>query len=610
MRIAGSRGLLEITGGRNHAAVVLTEGLHSLLALGTLAGKGLIDRLAKRIPEFLLLPPVDGHLLGFMLPALLQSAHRVDSQRALRAQFLRLLDERAPALQAELASRAQRGLGLIEQGLPLRLHFGKRLFTEVTGFAPALLERLHGARTRLPVAALALALGPVAQLVHQGAALGAGGLLLLTRFFKPNLNDLVRLVAGLVKALPQAMVGHTALIARLPLLAHLAQGLLLFAPAQRLLDQALGLEQQVLADLIGPPALPAFELAGGRQRRMGLRLQGAIDQADMFLERLPEIDRGLGRGLAVAFGKLVLQGLERLSNGSPGLRLLLGQHGRIDLGAHRLVAFLGRAVSTRGAQLVGPDRHGRQCSAVVIGRGHGLCQRGLKSGPHRQQLGARRLDVQRKARIGAGPDRITDQGIGLRLPLGHIGAQPGPRGLGLAPALGRKHLGALRNQHRRLALNLRAMLQVFNGLDSLGQQALEAGQRLARQRRARLGRIALPGQCIGQVEPAGVQQGLPLGGPVGGQGVLAARAPELVELLAQRPRRPLVAVGQLAKDLCHALGRRVAGQPGAHARGPLARCGGGKSAAGQRIELLDVGRLAAGLGVVCGVGMDHVVVAG
>ena len=267
-------------------------------------------------------------------------------------------------------------------------------------------------------------------------------------------------------------------------------------------------------------------------------------------------------------------------------------------------------MNPRGAQLVGPDRHGRQRSAFVVGGGHGLRQRSLKSGPHRQQLRACGFNVQRKARIGAGPDRIAGQGIGLRLPVGNVGAQPGPSSLGLAPALGREHFGALGDQHCRLALNLRPVLQILNDLDTLGQQALESRQRLARQRRACLGRIALPSQGIGQVEPAGIEQGLPLGRPVGSQGVLAAGTPQFVELFAQRPSRPLVAVGQLAKDLGHLLGRGFGGQPGAHARSPLARRGRGESAACQRIEQIDVGRLAAGLRVVCGVGMDHVVVAG
>ena len=76
-------------------------------------------------------------------------------------------------------------------------------------------------------------------------------------------------VAGIVKTLPQRVVGRAALVRGFPLLAHVAQRVLLLAPAQRLGDQRFGLDDQFFANLVGTPALPAFELTSGGQRGVG-----------------------------------------------------------------------------------------------------------------------------------------------------------------------------------------------------------------------------------------------------------------------------------------------------------------------------------------------------
>jgi hypothetical protein len=118
--------------------------------------------------------------------------------------------------------------------------------------------------------------------------------------------------------------------------------------------------------------------------------------------------------------------------------------------------------------------------------------------------------------------------------------------------------------------------------------SLQPGQRFARQRRAGLGGVALPGQGIGDVELGLAQQRLGLLRPFGGHGFLALGALELVELFAQQARRALVATAQLLEDFLHLLGRGVAREPVADARGALARGRRGEGAAGERVEGLKV----------------------
>ena len=125
---------------------------------------------------------------------------------------------------------------------------------------------------------------------------------------------------------------------------------------------------------------------------------------------------------------------------------------------------------------------------------------------------------------------------------------------------------------------------------------LETGQRFARQRRAGLGRIALPGQRVGDVELGLRQQGLGLLRPFGRDGLLALGALDFVELLAQQSRGALVAAAQFLEHVLHLLGRRVAGEPVADALGPLARGRRREGAAGQRVEGLEVVGLGGGRG--------------
>ena len=175
-------------------------------------------------------------------------------------------------------------------GLPLRLEFGKGFFAQVPSIAPALGKLVQEAGKALPVIVQrrAVGLGPGFELFEQGQAQLAVGLGLGFEFVQPGLDHFVGLVAGLVKALPHRVVGHAALVGLLPFLAHGTQGFLQFTPAQGLalwtLEQAFGFDDQGLAQLVGAPSLPAFELAGRAQGQLRLVLQLGVDQLAIFFE--------------------------------------------------------------------------------------------------------------------------------------------------------------------------------------------------------------------------------------------------------------------------------------------------------------------------------------
>ena len=353
-------------------------------------------------------------------------------------------------------------------------------------------------------------------------------------------------------------------------------------------QQCLGARHQLLAHLVGAPALPAFQLAGGNQRGVHARLQRVVDQPAVRLERLAQRLGGAVHVLGVAGGHGLLQqhdtGFDRLVRGGA----LLG----VDLGPRRLVGggrLAGRGLAARGAQRVGPHRHRRQRRAGIGRRRHRLRQGSAKGVPHRRQLGLRGFHLRRVAQVDAGPLRLGQQRRGLLVPLRHVGGQAGLLCLRLLPRLGRQQLDALRQQDGGLALHHHALLQVFHHLDAQGQLRAQAGQRLARQRRAGLGGVALPGQGVGDVQARRMQQGLGLGLPFGGHRLLALGAAQLVELFTQRAGSALVLGRQFLEHLLHLLGRRFAGQPVAHALGALARGGGREHAAGQRVQRMGLG---------------------
>ena len=98
------------------------------------------------------------------------------------------------------------------------------------------------------------------------------------------------------------------------------------------------------------------------------------------------------------------------------------------------------------------------------------------------------------------PRSILCDGMGLLMPVSHIGLQQFIGGACFFQTFGRKNLYALGQQHSRFALHHDLVLQIFNRFDFFIQLKLEAGQRLARQWRTRFGSISLPCHGIGNVQ--------------------------------------------------------------------------------------------------------------
>ena len=349
---------------------------------------------------------------------------------------------------------------------------------------------------------------------------------------------------------------------------------------------------ELFAHLVGAPALPAFQLAGTHQRGVHARFERVVDQAAMGFERLAQRLGGAVRVLGVAGGDGLLQqhgaGFDRLLRGCA----LLG----VDLRLGRLVGSgrSGGCFAARGADLVGPHGHGRQRRGGVLRGGHYLGQRGAKGIPHGGELALRGLELRRVAHVHAQPLRVGQQQAGVGAPLVNVGLQPGLLRLGVPPGLGGQQLDALRQQGGGFALHHHALLQILDFLDALDDLRAQAGQRLARQRRAGLGGVALPGQGVGDVQARRLQQRQRFRFPFGGHRLLALGAAQFVELFAQRLGGALVLGRKLLEHLLHLLRARVGGQPVAHALGALARRGGREHAARQRVERMGFGRLGRG----------------
>ena len=284
LRIATGSGCGHSLGGFQHHAVKFTQGASCFFALGGFALESVVNRLAKSVPELLLLLALNRHLLGFVLPALLHGLDGVDAQLRLGAQSLRLFDHGAAARQAVVAGSGQRRIGGVHGGFPLGLNLGKGFFTQVAGLAPLVHKAVEATDMVLPVGVGLVGFGPGQHFVNQYPPLGLGGFGLFLGFFQPGLDHFMGFVAGVVKTFPQRVVGRAALVTGFPLLTHGAQGFLLLAPAQRLGQQRFGFFHQVFTDLIGAPALPAFELSGDGQGRMGGCFQRVRNIAHMHFE--------------------------------------------------------------------------------------------------------------------------------------------------------------------------------------------------------------------------------------------------------------------------------------------------------------------------------------
>ena len=445
LRIARGVGRFQGLGGLQHVAVVRAQRLGGFFALDGLALEGVVNRLAKGVPEFLLLLALDRHALRLVLPALLQRLDGINVQLRLGAQHLGLFNHGLAARQTVVARAGQRCIGGVHRGFPERLDFGKGFFAQMTGFTPLVDKAVEGADVLLPVGVVVgfEVIAPGQHFIDQHAALGLDGFSLFLDGFQPGFDHLVGFVAGVVKTLPQRVVRRAALVAGLPLLAHDAQRVLLLAPAHGLGHQRFGLDDQFFADLVGTPALPPFELAGGRQGGVGGDFELAVDVADVVFERLAQLGGDLGRGFAVAFGDFVLKLGQRLLDDGGRFLAQVFQHGGVEFGLGRtrrlavsaVVLALGRDDAARRTQLVGPHRHGGQRRSDISAGLDGDADGGLKGVPHRQQLAARSIEQRRKFGVHAGPVGIERELVGLRLPVRHVGTQGVERGLGIAPGL-------------------------------------------------------------------------------------------------------------------------------------------------------------------------------
>ena len=209
-----------------------------------------------------------------------------------------------------------------------------------------------------------------------------------------------------------------------------------------------------------------------------------------------------GAGFAMALRNLLLQhvehGLHRLNGLCSNLRVDFGFGG------------CGRSLSllaTGHANLIGPSGDSGQGLGGILCGSLGLRQRFLECVPNGLQLLVAGLQHGCKFRIQRMPVGIVGQIGNVGLPAGEVFGECLSLGLCVLPRLGGQDLNALRGQHRRFALHLHAVLQVFNALHAFGQLCFEGRERFTRERGARFGSIALPGHGIGHVQARHIAQG-------------------------------------------------------------------------------------------------------
>ena len=574
LRVPGRVGPFERAGSVQHHAIVLAQRRIGHLALGRLALECLVDRLAKRVPQLLLLAPVDRDRLRLGLPALLQGLHRIDTQFREGAQHLGLVDHCLTPHQAGLLHRLERRRRTGDRRLPQRLQLREHLFADMPAVAPAVAELVQHPIKAAPVVVQRRRVGsaPGLDLVDQCQPLRAVFGRLRLHLLQPGLHHLVRLVAGFVETLPHRVVRNTALVGLLPLLAQRTQRLLHLAATDglpgRTGQQTLGLGHQFLAQLIGAPALPSFQLAGRRQGRVCLVFQAVIDDSAEFFQCIAQRSRCASARLAMPLGNLLFQLRQRVAD----LGVCLLAKLRVNPGFLRFgQRFDGESAGL--AQLVGPHRNRGQRRRRVRGRSDRLGQGTLKRVPNHQQLPARGLQQRGELQVDAGPVGVGLQFCRLRLPVRNVSAQRLPDGLGGLPGFGRQHLDALGQQHGCFTLYLHAVLQVLDHLDPVCQLTLDCQQRLLAKGRSGFCRIALPGQRVGDVELGNRQQTLGLAQPFRRHQFLPLGAPYFIEPFSHRPSGALVARTKLAKDLLQLLLGRIPCQPCAHTGCAFAGCG-------------------------------------
>ena len=176
------------------------------------------------------------------------------------------------------------------------------------------------------------------------------------------------------------------------------------------------------------------------------------------------------------------------------------------------------------ANFFSPNGHWRQSFVCIISRHFGLKQCGFKGFPNTAQLMTRSIELGWKFQINTVPGCIFRDGMGLLVPLGHIGLQEFIGGDRFFQTFGRQHFNALRQQHGCFTLHHDLVLQIFHGFDFFIQLKLEAGQGFARQRRTCFGGISLPCHGIGNVQTRRRQHGIGAFSPFSRQHILAMSA--------------------------------------------------------------------------------------
>ncbi len=312
MGVAAGVGRLQGFGGLQHDAVALAQGTLGFFTLGGFAVESLIDRLAEGIPQLLFVAAVNRHPVCLSLPALLQGFDRVNAQIHFSTQRFGLVNHVVAGLQAEFLQGFQWRCGVINGSFPQWLQFSKHFFADMTRLAPAVAKLVQHAVKAFPVVIKChpVGFGPGLDFIDQRQALGTVFGRLGFDFFEPGFHHFVRLVAGIVKAFPQRMVGHTTLVGGFPLFAQLAQGVLHLAPthglAFRAVEQALRLGQQFFTQLVGTPTLPAFEFTRSGQSGVRLGFEFVVNQAGVFFQGLAQGVGHASRCLAMALCHFLL----------------------------------------------------------------------------------------------------------------------------------------------------------------------------------------------------------------------------------------------------------------------------------------------------------------
>jgi hypothetical protein len=358
------------------------------------------------------------------------------------------------------------------------------------------------------------------------------------------------------------------------------------------LQQGLGLDHQLFAQLVGAPALPAFKLPGGAQRGMHPRFKRSES-------RWRPCSLNALRKAQPRHRHWLCHGLHRLP--APLSRAPASRQQRRSGAVPRRTAGSTFGLAGLAAASTGRPRAARNCSAHTGTGGSGAAgsasaatacpNAALKASQTTSNcarddsiIGVYLLSTQAQFAIAL-------QRISLRLPMRrHRPAKAVGHRLCILPAFGRQQLDALCQQHRRPRAGpwpdfaessttfMRSASAVFSeasGSRDSGAPALAASRCQA--------------MASAMLRRGGIEQDLSASGPVGGQRVLRLGTAQFVELLTQWTGSALVFDAELLEHFLHqVLGWRTVAS---HSRMRAARSPGGgrrEGTAGKGVELLQI----------------------